>query len=246
LFLKKKVIHNDLMTHRLGGLPIAEDAKQLMREKLSTIASYRQAVGEAYFAEDGTFMPANPSADTTWRGAIGRLGETFLSFTEDMVFRTRMDGVLKLAVINSLSLDEVYDMENVAERWSQIETKVQAAPPTTVEEEEADFEVQDIPQEMLAEKDADLRKPAAQEAIREGLKEAQKVVAAGVRLLDGSEKDSSLMEQLKSSPLARLGGDDSGYVVIVYDVKASGEDAKFNLNCRAPPLRKAHAPPLAS
>jgi hypothetical protein len=38
LFLKKKVIHNDLMTHRLGGLPISEDAKQLMREKLSTIA----------------------------------------------------------------------------------------------------------------------------------------------------------------------------------------------------------------
>ena len=77
------------------------------------------------------------------------------------------------------------------------------------------------------------------DTVKEATEEAKKVAAARCRLVDGTEGESFLFMALRDSAISRIQGGRDGYLVIVYDLKSSGEDPKDPLQ-RSAPLRKAH------
>ena len=69
---------------------------------------------------------------------------------------------------------------------------------------------------------------------------ASKLVATLCRLINSNLSDKEVLHQLRTSHIGRLDTDElSGMLVIFYDVKASGEDAKRPAHRRAA-LRKGH------
>ena len=73
---------------------------------------------------------------------------------------------------------------------------------------------------------------------KEATEEAKRAVAAGCRLVDGTDDENSLVEALRQSAIGKIQGGTDGYAVIVYDLKASGEDPKDPFQ-RSAPLRKS-------
>lgn len=65
---------------------------------------------------------------------------------------------------------------------------------------------------------------------------AVKLVQMNVKLIDGSMSDKDVLAQMSASTIGKFG---DGNVIIFYDVKASGEDAK-RPEVRKPVLRKSH------
>jgi len=72
--------------------------------------------------------------------------------------------------------------------------------------------------------------------IKEHQESAAKLVQMSVKLIDGSLPDKDIITILSSSSIGKF---TDGNVIIFYDVKASGEDAK-RPEVRKPMLRKAH------
>jgi hypothetical protein len=80
-----------------------------------------------------------------------------------------------------------------------------------------------------------------EDIIKEHQEKASKLVAQLVRLIDGSLPDKEVLQQLRMSHVGKFNTADldSGSLMIFYDVKVSGEDAKRPM-LRKPSLRKSH------
>ena len=83
--------------------------------------------------------------------------------------------------------------------------------------------------------------PEHEDVIKEHQEKASTLVAQLIRLIDGSLPDKEVLQQLQMSHVGKLNTDElvSGSLMIIYDVKSSGEDAKRPM-LRKPALRKPH------
>ena len=242
LMLKKRVLDH-LLNEKLAKLPLGDEAKSIIKAKCSSVSSYRQGMGEAYFDEQGVFHAANTLAEAQWRGAVGRLGEKFVCFVEEACFQQKLDGTLKLALIHSKTVPETLDMEAMAERWNEIENRAAAPPQNPPLNDEEDHVAESfMPDNVIIPDISQKLSEAEKESVAEAVKEAQRVVNQGVKLIDASEKNPAIMEQLIAHPINHISGA-AGFVLVVYDVKASGEDPRFATSMRGPPLRKAQVKP---
>ena len=149
--------------------------------------------------------------------------------------------------VNQSAIDAMDD-STIRPRWDAIETKSAAvilsssvmvsSVASVVESEVSD-------QDLIAMSEVfDLEQltnftDTQRDTVKEATEEAKKVVAAGCRLVDGTEKESLLFMALRDSAISRIQGGRDGYLVIVYDLKSSGEDPKDPFQ-RSAPLRKAH------
>lgn len=80
-----------------------------------------------------------------------------------------------------------------------------------------------------------------QQSLREYEDEARALVLSMVKLVDGSDnKNQAILTILRESTIGKIRGADDGYVVAIYDLKASGEHSKRPAN-QPPPLRRDHA-----
>lgn len=82
-----------------------------------------------------------------------------------------------------------------------------------------------------------------QEIVAEHLELARRVVAETVKLVDGSDKDSTLVSVIRASPVGQIRGGEAGCVLIHYDVKLAGEVSNIP-QYRSPPARKLHVDKL--
>ncbi len=76
------------------------------------------------------------------------------------------------------------------------------------------------------------------DTVKEATEAAKRAVAAGCRLVAGTETEKSLVAALRDSSISRVQGNKDGCAVIIYDLKASGEDPKDPFQ-RSAPLRKS-------
>lgn len=78
------------------------------------------------------------------------------------------------------------------------------------------------------------------EALRDYEEEARALVSSIVKLVDGSDKTPALLTIFRESTIGKIRGGIDGYVLAIYDLKASGEHSKRPAN-KPPPLRRDHA-----
>jgi hypothetical protein len=243
----KRKILDHLLNVKLADLPFMDDAKVTsIKEKCSSISSYRKAMGQPYFDQQGAFRSAPSTSDNQWRGAVGELGEKFLRFLEEVCFQQQFDGTLKLALLHGKSIADTFELEAMAERWSEIETRAKVPLRNPPLEEEGDRVVAEsfMPDNVIIPDISQNILPlteSAKETIADAVKEAQRHVNQGVMLIDASEKESAIKEQLTRHHISNISGNSSSYVLVVYDVKASGEDHRFSTSAKSPPLRKSQA-----
>ncbi len=86
MLLLKKAVGSVLLTERMESLAISAEAKSVLRTTLSTVGTYRSAMGMPYYdTAAGIIVGAKSSADVdlTWIGALGIVGGLFLAFFED-------------------------------------------------------------------------------------------------------------------------------------------------------------------
>ena len=142
---------------------------------------------------------------------------------QDLVFKTKFDSQIWLAWRKHQSAADVLDDNTIRSRWEAIETKSAAVKSSVLLEELQDQGISDRDREV----------------VKNATKEATEMVAAGCSLFDGTNDESLLVMALRHSALFGIRGDGNRRVVIIYDIKASGEDAT-NPFQRAAPLRKTH------
>jgi hypothetical protein len=79
-----------------------------------------------------------------------------------------------------------------------------------------------------------------QDVVKDHQDKAVKLVSQLVRLIDGSLPDKEVLSQLRMSHINKHNFDGAtGYLIMFYDVKGAGEDAK-RPNNRKPAIRKMH------
>ena len=84
LLLKSDIGHYAL-TDKLEQLALSLEVKSALRTILSSVASYRSAMGEPHFDDKtGVIWLGKPfdQVDLTWRGTLGILGRMFLELFE--------------------------------------------------------------------------------------------------------------------------------------------------------------------
>ena len=85
LLLLKKDIGHYALTDKLEQLALSLEVKAALRTILSSVASYRSAMGEPHFDDTtGVIRLGKPvdQVDLTWRGTMGILGRMFLELFE--------------------------------------------------------------------------------------------------------------------------------------------------------------------
>lgn len=82
-------------------------------------------------------------------------------------------------------------------------------------------------------------KPDDTEIVKTHEELARNTVASLIKLLDSTDKLSTLVNSIRSTAFGKMRGDGSGCILIFYDQKASGENAKCP-RYAPPPLRKEH------
>ena len=85
LLLLKKDIGHYALTDKLEQLALSLEVKSALRTILSSVASYRSAMGEPHFDDKtGVIRLGKPfdQVDLTWRGTMGILGRMFLELFE--------------------------------------------------------------------------------------------------------------------------------------------------------------------
>lgn len=85
LLLMKKDVASYLLSEKLDTLTLGSDIKAIIRATLSTVGTYRLAMGEPHYdTVTGAIVEGKPTeqVDFTWRGALGGLGMMFLEFLE--------------------------------------------------------------------------------------------------------------------------------------------------------------------
>jgi len=237
LLLMKRAIHEDLMSEKLDALPIPPEEKRVLRERLSTVAAYRQSTGGAYFIK-GAFQHAG--GGNARREGSSTLGELFSEVVAKIVFKkTDLDATLQLANLQSRPVTEIYGLSAMAECCDPLFAHGRTALTQKRVRDSGDSGAPagELRQALLVQ----AKRESDQHALQDYVDEAHKLVAAGVHLLDASAKDSYLLQQLASSPIAQVSGDDRGHVVIVYDVKASGANTSLAAQCRGTRLQKSQA-----
>ena len=142
---------------------------------------------------------------------------------QDLVYKTTYDWAIKLAIKSGKSAPDVLDTEIVRLQWEDV-LRMSAA--GTV------HKVVSSPFAPESKVEADATGLSSNEQQDEA-EDAKGLVTAGCQLVDGSENESCLTATLRRSAVSRVQGGKDGYVVIIYDVKASAEDA-------TDPLRRAH------
>ena len=168
---------------------------------------------------------------------------------QDLVFKSKYDGSLKTALKNCQSPTDALDHELIRARWEIIETKsagmaaqMLPAVPDSLSEVHAS-EVGDEEMVLMSAVFAPDRLQSLsseqRNLVKDSTEEAKRLVAAGVRLLDGMDSERSLIQALRDSPISRIQGGVDGYVVIIYDLKSSGEDPTDAAQ-RSAPLRTIH------
>ena len=168
---------------------------------------------------------------------------------QDVAFKVKYDGSLKTALKNCQSPADALDHEQIRARWETIETKsatmaallLPSMPETLSEVLASDVGDEELvlmsavfPADRLQSMSSEQR-----DLVKDATEEAKRLVAAGVRLLDGMDSERSLIQALRDSPISRIQGGVDGYVVIIYDLKSSGEDPTDAAQ-RSAPLRKDH------
>lgn len=169
---------------------------------------------------------------------------------QSLVYNVKHDGALKCSVKNGHSIEEALDAEDIREEVEEMDRQVVQVQPAVntllaAEGPEADSlagpasavvkmalgEVQFAKVRNLAEE--------KQEIVAEHLELARRVVAENVKLVDGSDKDSTLVSIIRASPVGQIRGGEAGYVIVHYDVKLAGEASSLP-QYRSPPARKVH------
>ena len=163
------------------------------------------------------------------------------------MFKSKFDGALKGALKNSQTALDALDHELIRARWEVIETK-SAATAALQSPAEASAAIQEsgvgdddliLMSTVFAADQFETLSANQRDLVRDAVDDAKRVVAAGVRLIDGTDAESSNIAALRDSAVGRIHGGNDGYVVIIYDLKSSGEDPT-NPFGRSAPLRKAH------
>ena len=267
LLLFKKDLLEFFLNEKLEGLGLRAGAKSAVRNAMSSVAAYRAAFGhkEALTPPDLTWFGALPPVAQH----LVRLIEASLQiqivcvsaglppgcyaiWPQDTVYNIRYDGPLKVAVKANRSLDEALDSEDIREALEKIESlgaeelaaqkqpaAHEAAEDATVGLPAAAADVcrLSLPQEQF-EKLGSLGDDD-QDVVAEHAALAARIVAENVRLLDGSDKESTITDIIRQSPVGMLRGSPEGSILIHYDVKLSGEDA-HRPAYRPPALRRPH------
>ena len=81
---------------------------------------------------------------------------------------------------------------------------------------------------------------AQRESICDHEAEARALVSSVVKLVDGASNEEALLTILRESTIGQIRGGTDGYVLAVYDLKASGEHSR-RPSTKPPPLRRDHA-----
>jgi len=164
-----------------------------------------------------------------------------------LIFSTKHDGTLKGILRHTTPFDEMLCNEAFREEWESIcngagvLSGAAAAAAASAPEAFGSFRlVADCLGDNAAEVIAALSEDE-QASLREYEEEARMLVSSMVKLVDGSDnKNQALLTILRESTIGKIRGGIDGYVVALYDLKASGEHSK-RPSSQPPPLRREHA-----
>jgi len=163
------------------------------------------------------------------------------------VFKSKFDGTLKTSLKNSLTVVDALDSEPIRQIWEVIETKsaalAAASSPvvdlTAIQELDVGDDDLVVMSAVFAADRLEAMSAANRDLVKDAAEGAKRIVAAGVRLIDGEDKESTLIAAIRDGPISRIQGGSDGYVTIIYDLKSSGEDPSDPFR-RSAPLRKSH------
>ena len=129
------------------------------------------------------------------------------------------------------------DQEPIRQRWEVIETKSAAMAammsPVAVLADVHELEVGDndlvVMWAIFAADRLEALSSDQRDLGNESADDAKRIVSAGVRLIDGEDKESTLISAIRDGPMSRIQGGSDGYVVIVYDLNRRGRTQMTHL-----------------
>jgi len=166
-----------------------------------------------------------------------------------LIYGTKHDLAVKIAVKGGQKMDELLDNEMLQEEWAAIQSSVLLLAETSRGGAAADDVAPTLANTFsLAAGALGDEAPgiiaelseAQQESLCEYETEARVLVSSIVRLVDGSQAEKALVTILQKSTIGKIRGGLDGNVVVIYDLKSSGEHVK-RPDIYPPPLRRGHA-----
>ena len=161
-----------------------------------------------------------------------------------MVYKHKFDWALKMARTNAWKVDQMMETEGLREVWEVIKNQSDKSLPRLSTADPAPAPVLQAGEDDIIALSADFGleqlcglTTAQLEMLTAATELAKRIVAAGCQLVDGTDREVSLVTALQESTISKIQGGIDGYVVIIYDLKASGEDLVDPVQ-RAAPLDK--------
>ena len=135
------------------------------------------------------------------------------------VYNVRHDGVFKSGLKNSKSIEEVLDAEELRDLLEEMARHVEKPAEPRVAAEELRLSTEVISQEVACWVFSEAQRAtvtnlgdAGQEIVKEHYDLARRLVAENVRLIDGSAKDTSIVDGIRSSSVGAIRGSHDGHV----------------------------------
>jgi len=135
-------------------------------------------------------------------------------FSQDLVFKSKFDGTLKTSLKNSLTVVDALDSEPIRQIWEVIETKSAALAavssplvdlPTIQELDVGDDDLVVMSAVFAADR-LEAMSSDNRDLVKDAAEGAKRIVAAGVRLIDGEDKESTLIAAIRDGPISRIQG----------------------------------------
>ena len=125
LILLKKTALSRLLSW--ASSRIREDELKVLHSMTSTVADFRAAVGRVWS------RTAPLKVATPWRAGWSRGGDGLLTFIENFIFGTQYDEVCQTWMQRRKPLDELFEMEAIADEMASIEASAKEEQATTEE-----------------------------------------------------------------------------------------------------------------
>ena len=257
LILVKKSALSRLLSW--GSSRIKEAEMKAMHAMTNTVGDFRAAVGRVWSRAAPMKVPM------PWRAGWTRAGDALLGFIENFVFGVQYDEVIQTWMHRRKPLDELFEMESIADEMALIEAAgkeeqatVEEAKPVVQGSMEPDSGEAVTADELRHGIESD---PNLAEVFNQSLREstepgdmedlrrlehyklqAKQYVSTYVTLMDENCLNGEITKGLRTSAAGRAEGDlgQRSHVLIYYSAQDAGESSSQPW-CRVPPLRERGA-----